>query len=185
MPGGAVIVGYTGKLPALGDFVRVGLPRRFTDPWDEWWQRSLAGIRQSEGWTEAWLEAPVWRFHLGGGACGAEAVRGLWMPSVDRVGRYFPLTLAAVGAVDGLSGGFLDALEQAGRTAISIDLAPDALTPLVEAAVGGDGFGDEVAVEDGASLWWTEGAPRVPATRFGCQGLPDGTAFAAMLDASS
>ena len=47
-------------------------------------------------WLEAFLEAPVWRFVLPPGLCGARAAIGLIMPSVDKVGRYFPLTLGGV-----------------------------------------------------------------------------------------
>ena len=81
--------GFFGKLPARGDFVRENLPRDFTDAWDGWWQRGMADTqaRFGEDWREAWLEAPVWRFVLPPGLCGAAGVLGLWMPSVDRAGR--------------------------------------------------------------------------------------------------
>src|SRR5262249_23889417 len=39
---------------------------------------------------------PIWRFALSPGLCGAGAATGVLMPSVDRVGRYFPLTIVAV-----------------------------------------------------------------------------------------
>ena len=44
----------------------------------------------------AYLEAPVWRFALPPGMCGERAVLGLMLPSVDKAGRYFPLTFAAL-----------------------------------------------------------------------------------------
>jgi type VI secretion system protein ImpM len=37
---------------------------------------------------------PAWRFVLGPGVLGANAWVGLMVPSVDSVGRYFPLTVA-------------------------------------------------------------------------------------------
>ncbi len=91
-------IGFYGKLPARGDFVQAGLPRSFTDPWDRWLQRVLAASQAMLGdrWLPAWLEAPVWRFALMPGVCGPDPALGLWLPSVDRVGRHFPLTLAAV-----------------------------------------------------------------------------------------
>src|SRR5229473_1881218 len=91
-------IGFCGKLPARGDFVTSGLPRRFTEAWHDWLQPVLAASRRAlgEDWLAAWLEAPIWRFALSPGICGPDAVLGLWMPSVDRVGRYFPLTFAAV-----------------------------------------------------------------------------------------
>ena len=94
--------GLFGKLPARGDFVRENLPRDFTDLWDAWWQRGLADTqrRPREEWCAAWLEAPVWRFMLPPGLCGRNGVLGLWLPSVDKVGRYSPLTIAAAAPGD-------------------------------------------------------------------------------------
>src|SRR4029079_15339565 len=85
--------GLFGKLPARGDFVRENLPRDFTDAWDAWWQSSLPGTQQRprEEWRAAWLEAPVWRFVLPPCLCGKYGVVGLWLPSVDKAGRYSPL----------------------------------------------------------------------------------------------
>src|ERR1700739_3155085 len=118
----AVIAGFYGKLPARGDFVRSGLPRDFTDPWDAWLAQAIAGSRTRMGddWLPAFLEAPVWRFVLAPGLCGERAVLGLVLPSVDRAGRYFPLTFAALfdegSAV--ADAAWLDRCEAAGRAAL-------------------------------------------------------------------
>ncbi len=42
------------------------------------------------------MSAPIWRFTLDAGVAGPQAALGVLMPSVDRVGRQFPLTLAAL-----------------------------------------------------------------------------------------
>jgi type VI secretion system protein ImpM len=122
-------VGFFGKLPARGDFVRAGLPRGFVDPWDGWLQRVLpaSGAILGDAWEPAWLEAPVWRFALPPDLCGPEPVWGIWMPSVDSVGRYFPLTLARIGGTGSADGGFLSAAEAAGRAAIAQDWTPETL----------------------------------------------------------
>ncbi|MEG6992973.1 type VI secretion system-associated protein TagF, partial [Pseudomonas aeruginosa] len=39
---------------------------------------------------------PLWRFAIAPGLLGGEAVAGVVMPSIDRVGRYFPLTVACL-----------------------------------------------------------------------------------------
>src|SRR6185503_11461778 len=39
--------------------------------------------------------SPAWRFVCAAGTCGPTPIIGLMVPSVDRVGRYFPLTLVA------------------------------------------------------------------------------------------
>ncbi|HHM05130.1 MAG TPA: type VI secretion system-associated protein TagF [Gammaproteobacteria bacterium] len=89
--------GLFGKLPYRGDFIYRELPKSFTTPWDHWLQDGLATARQQlgEAWLEPYLIAPVWRFSLAKGTLDQRAWLGLLMPSVDKVGRHFPLTLAA------------------------------------------------------------------------------------------
>lgn len=89
--------GFYGKLPILGDFVTRRLPRDFLAPWDGWLQSSLAASREELGevWLNSYLNSPIWRFALSPGVCGNSAWAGILMPSVDKVGRYFPLTVAA------------------------------------------------------------------------------------------
>lgn len=89
--------GFYGKVTSHGDFVGRRLAPSFQQGWDEWLQ---AGMQQSrhklaERWVATWLSSPIWRFALARGVCGENAWVGLMMPSVDRVGRHFPLTLAA------------------------------------------------------------------------------------------
>jgi type VI secretion system protein ImpM len=95
--GTAVEVGFYGKLPSHGDFLRRRLPDAFVAPWDAWLQDCMAASRASlDGrWLDVFLTSPVWRFVCAPGACGPLAMVGVLAPSVDRAGRYFPLTLAA------------------------------------------------------------------------------------------
>jgi type VI secretion system protein ImpM len=144
-------------------------------------EAALAASRQAlgDGWLGAWMEAPIWRFALPNGACGPDAVLGSTMPSVDRVGRHYPLTVAAVfGGVDGAPGcvGWLEAAEQAALDALALDRAPDALGAALDSIA-------EPAWEAGAAGWWTAGSPRVPACRLTIAGLPAAADFAAMIDA--
>lgn len=92
--------GAYGKMPSLGDFFRIRAPRSFCAPWDEWLQSLLADTRAGLGarWEACYMSAPIWRFALAPGFAGPEAAAGVLMPSVDRVGRAFPLTLVVVGA---------------------------------------------------------------------------------------
>lgn len=88
--------GLYGKLPAKRDFVALGTPREFLAAWEPWMQAGLSASRVALGtaWQSAFLKAPIWRFWLGAEICGAPVV-GAFMPSVDGIGRYFPLTLFA------------------------------------------------------------------------------------------
>ena len=199
---GAAAFGFCGKLPARGDFVSAGLPRRFVDPWHDWLQAVIAGSRDllGEGWLPAWLEAPVWRFALPAGLCGPDGVLGLWLPSVDRAGRHFPLTVAAVttGAdLDELTDagiGFLERAEAAGIAALERDLVPEELSALLAepaarnpaANAACDGVHRPRLVRSaGAAAWWSAGSPRVPAGAFTGATLPDAAVFARMLDSGA
>jgi type VI secretion system protein ImpM len=186
----AVIAGFYGKLPARGDFVRGVLPRDFTDHWDSWLAQAIAGSRQSMGedWLPAFLEAPVWRFALSAGLCGDRAALGLMLPSVDRAGRYFPLTFAALydgGMAPADDPTWLDGCEAAGRAALEQDTPPELLPAMLgmPAAAAEDPAGrTETGIMQ--SIWWTAGAPRVAATRFVLPGLPDASVYATMLGAA-
>jgi type VI secretion system protein ImpM len=89
--------GLYGKLPARGDFLSRRLDAQFIAAWDEWLQGVMRESREmlGERWLECFLSMPVWRFALPAGMYSAAGWVGLMVPSVDRVGRYFPLTLAA------------------------------------------------------------------------------------------
>ena len=88
--------GFFGKLPARGDFVGRRLDDAFRHAFDTWLQRSIATSKRQLGhaWLPAYLNTPIWRFVLGPGLCGQAPSAGVMIPSVDRVGRYFPLILA-------------------------------------------------------------------------------------------
>jgi type VI secretion system protein ImpM len=90
-------VGLYGKLPSHGDFLRRRVSDAFVDAWDAWLREGLAASRAALGerWLNVYLTSPAWRFVCGPGACGPAAVLGVMAPSVDRVGRYFPLTLVS------------------------------------------------------------------------------------------
>ena len=90
--------GVFGKIPSLGDFLRAGLPAAFVSAWDTWLQTCIADGRAALGarWTDAYMSAPIWRFTLPPGVAGPRAASGVLLPSVDRVGRQYPLTLAAI-----------------------------------------------------------------------------------------
>jgi type VI secretion system protein ImpM len=92
-----VDVGLFGKLPSHGDFLRRRVSDRFADGWDAWLRQCLSRSQAALGdrWVDVYLTSPAWRFVAAAGACGPAAIIGLMVPSVDRVGRFFPLTLVA------------------------------------------------------------------------------------------
>jgi type VI secretion system protein ImpM len=91
-----VQVGFFGKLPVLGDFLSRRLGPDFVEPWDQWLQQAMHMARAQAGgeWNELYTQAAPWRFALEAGVCGGSPVLGVLVPSNDRVGRQFPLTVA-------------------------------------------------------------------------------------------
>ncbi|HET7594953.1 MAG TPA: type VI secretion system-associated protein TagF [Stellaceae bacterium] len=135
-------LGFFGKLPARGDFVTRRLTRDFTDPWDGWLQDAIAMSTQQLGeeWLDTYLTAPIWRFLISPGICGPLPMLGVMMPSVDRVGRYFPLTLA-VTVADCMTpakamltaGAWFDEVEQLALSALEDDADLDRIDQQAEA----------------------------------------------------
>jgi type VI secretion system protein ImpM len=88
--------GWYGKLPMLGDFAHRRLPLGFVSVCDTWLSQGVAASRQSLGpvWLDSYLTAPLWCFAWSPRVVDEHWWFGLLMPSVDAVGRYFPLVVA-------------------------------------------------------------------------------------------
>lgn len=122
-------VGFFGKIPSHGDFISRRLPRQFIEPWDQWLQGGISASRGQLGqeWLNIFLVSPIWQFGLMPGLCGDEAWAGVMMPSVDKVGRYYPLTLASrinpaqLPWLFDPSCGWFDALSQLAFTSLDYD----------------------------------------------------------------
>jgi type VI secretion system protein ImpM len=89
--------GLFGKLGSKRDFIALSTPQSFLEVWEPWVQACMSASRHqlTASWQNAFLTAPVWRFWLGADICGTTTL-GAIMPSVDGIGRYYPLTLLAV-----------------------------------------------------------------------------------------
>ena len=89
-------VGLFGKLPAHGDFIYRDLPSNFINAWDAWLQGFVGSSREQIGdqWLDVYLTSPIWRFAFSEGVIDQYAWAGIVLPSVDRVGRYFPFSVA-------------------------------------------------------------------------------------------
>ena len=127
--------GFYGKVTSHGDFVTRRLPDALVAAWDGWLQQCMLASRQQLGadWLAHYLTSPIWRFAIAEGIVGDQAWAGVLMPSVDRVGRHYPLMLAApvsagVPLLDwvGKGRGWLDALEDLARSSLAADFVLDA-----------------------------------------------------------
>lgn len=175
--------GAYGKIPAMGDFLRIGLSASFVKVWDDWMQRSLLAAEQALGsyWRQAYFSAPIWRFTLQPHHTGMAAMSGIVMASVDRVGRQYPLTLVAQHPPDRYAQRHFanrlvfEKLETLALTVLEHDLGREELTraleyiqlePLLESALKGHVYtgsvppdaliaGDALAPHLGPQALWT------------------------------
>lgn len=228
-------VGFYGKLPCRGDFLQRRAPMPFVDAWDPWLQECIHASKEQlqDAWLDAYLTGPVWRFVLDAGVCGEDRYAGILVPSVDRVGRYFPLTVVAqlqvglcpLDVACGASAWFeaaeglvIDALEaealdidafdesigrlgeplatqsasesaslmnalnastfpmQAGRWHVPLESAQS-----LQRAINVLAYREMSRASQPLTLWWTEGSAAVGASWLTSRGLPEASAFAAML----
>jgi len=138
---GAIIdLGFYGKLPTYGDFIQKRLPTDFINPWHEWLQSGMLACRERnpEGWMPFYLNCPAWSFVLSAGVCGEQAVAGVTIPSVDRVGRYFNFTMASMLPPDtspavfaGTYGDWLDSLEDFALSVLEQEMDQDRIEDMI------------------------------------------------------
>lgn len=126
MPATDLTTGYFGKIPATGDFVGRRLPAGFVRVWDRWVVRNLTPL-VAEG---IWPDHVGLRFLIGPAASGPMA--GVVLPSADRVGRRFPLTvasptLAAAAGYAASAAPWFDRIERAAAAARDGELDADGL----------------------------------------------------------
>lgn len=164
--------GWYGKLPGLGDFAVRRLPPRFVAAWDEWISAGLQCAREAQGpdWLDGYLVAPIRRFWIAAGVLDGQAWSGLLMPSVDRVGRCFPLTVAQPMASLALALSareWIEGIDAAMRATLKQDGRPDDLEhelSHVPAAQDRDAMSTPLATgllqhaAPACSVWWCDGA---------------------------
>jgi len=92
--------GWYGKLAFLGDFAGRRLPHALQQACDRWLAGGIDCSHAQLGgrWLDCYLTGPLWRFAWAPGVAEPGDPRwwfGVMMPSVDSVGRYFPLLITA------------------------------------------------------------------------------------------
>ena len=93
---GPTAPGWFGKLACLGDFASRRLSPEFVAACDSWLSQGVDKSRAQLGdiWLDTYLTSPLWRFAWAPGLVDTQWWFGVMMPSVDNVGRYFPLVVA-------------------------------------------------------------------------------------------
>jgi len=190
--------GCRGKAPTRGDFLTLGVPGVFLDPWETLLARTLTEARGAAGdaWDRTFAETPVWRFLLGPGALSPAGVVGVMIPSRDRVGRAYPMVVLcglpmeadAVGVpFDGRR--WFEGAETTAAALVAGLSTPEDL-PILLASLGRPrvGRGGPAArkllgsLPDPFSLWWTRGGGAVAPSVLVAPGMPDPAALAALFD---
>jgi type VI secretion system protein ImpM len=89
-------LGFFGKIPLTGDFIHRRMSSVFMNRWDEWLKINIlhSQTQLGERWLPIYSQSPMWRFCIAPGVIDDKAYLGIMIPSVDSVGRYFPLTVA-------------------------------------------------------------------------------------------
>ncbi|MEL7526391.1 MAG: type VI secretion system-associated protein TagF [Pseudomonadota bacterium] len=186
------LTGYFGKLPDRADFVTGRCPDGFLKLWEPFLMRGLAQSRQElgSGWEDAYMTMPVWHFVMrpsAGTDEPAASAAGALMPSIDKVGRKFPLTIVAPLAdgqmadqpasdwSDAVEAVLVDALRE-DATLAGFQAAVAGLTePILDAEMGKTPVGEDMAPDQEtqgriASRFWCRAGTKT--YLFDCDGLP-------------
>ena len=126
---------WFGKLPSIGDFVGRRMSHELTTDWDYWLRSGLDQLRSDapDTWTQRFVHSPIWFFLTPARITGVPAC-GVIAPSVDRVGRFYPLTVMSLAterqqamAEPAALGRFLAGVHAAVVDARRLPLSPDEL----------------------------------------------------------
>lgn len=181
-------IGLFGKLPQRADFVAVNLPPTILHPLEQWLEAGVAQSRTilGEHWLEAYLVAPIWRLWIGPEVFG-HACCGALMPSVDAVGRYFPLLLLAWSADESAppppqqdpADAWYESIEARLLSVLQAGQLPDlaAVTAGLEALA----TGSIPAAKAAQSYWWRDAADPIITHA----GLPPAKFYAELLRPTS
>lgn len=185
--------GLFGKLPALGDFVSRGLGGDDLRRVDGWLAGGMLALQSSsENWLQSYLVSPVWQCVIPAGRLCEHACAGALMPSVDRVGRYFPLMVwrPMLSPVDGAAlvrdlAGVAACLP----AALHELLPPEALLERLAqpnarhvAAPDGERLLAGFREDGNLSLWWSLPGPLAPFRFVSHRGAADPELFVSLFD---
>ena len=187
------MLGFYGKVPSQGDFVGRNLPADFVQAWDEWLQQRMHYLMSELGdaWLEHYLVSPIWRFYLPRGVVNEQQWTGIWVPSVDKVGRYFPLifampihsSISAYGIFDGKNNHWYEKLEEIALKVLVELLTVEEIEELLKIETTGlNNFYNESdeKLPLGSSTWFSVGEMLKPLS-FICDTLPSNSEFLFMI----
>lgn len=150
---------WFGKLPSQGDFVGRRMPHAMVKCWDDWMRSGLDTLRHEApaNWEQRFVHSPLWFFMSPAVVMGVPVV-GVLAPSVDRVGRCYPISVMAVadqddcglasdGAVIRFLTGARDAVINARRLPLSADQLDAQLAQLCSPFASDDPAADGALID--------------------------------------
>lgn len=169
------VFGFFGKIPAVGDFVQRNLAASVSASVDAWLQEGMYLLgQQGQPFQDSYLISEVGFFVLPQQVWAEQAIAGFIMPSIDRVGRLFPLvflqSLADHQPIDlGPISSELGRASDMAIHALQQRMSPDELYQRLLVATAGSGAaerepapdteaGKAFAMDGTHSLWWRRGA---------------------------
>jgi type VI secretion system protein ImpM len=190
--------GWYGKLPGMGDFAQRRLPNRFVSAWDKWLQNGFEYLRSADtDWANSYLQGHVWFFMLGPSVIGPKPWIGLLIPSVDSVGRYFPITIAielldsdsdgGIGSdgSDPQVGTMLSAYAQVTLSALELDLGAEAFDhQLAQSCLEAASLAGQVASPKAARSIWHTDANFQGSAGFSIGGMPGNSEFSLLFSSA-
>jgi type VI secretion system protein ImpM len=137
--GQAPLVGWFGKLPAIGDFAGRGLPSALREQVHAWCAEGMGRLAEQHGqtWKAAYQLAPVWHFAMNANIWDARPLVGCVAPSMDCVGRCSPVV--ALRSVDAAR--MAECLPPQSRWLFDVEAL---LRRLVQGALGADAMQAEL-----------------------------------------
>jgi type VI secretion system protein ImpM len=187
-------IGFFGKVPTHGDFVATGLDRQLQGMMDEWIQSGIQACEAEFGaaWEEMFTALPPWRFVIGRSIWSSAPIAGVLLPSKDRVGRSFPLVIAAQlasyhGKLTRLCTDhtWFIAAEALAETSTKRDFDINALIAglkRLRLPRGEDGENADGVATDLPSVWWMVEPESRKAIGFRTEGVPGPVDFKRLLD---
>lgn len=157
-------IAFYGKLPWTGDFITRNMDFSQCQLVDQWLSAGMAALQDADtNWLESYLSAPVWSFCVPAGVWAEPAVCGALMPSVDRVGRYFPFLLFWP-AGESINCQQLVYLSRAMPVLLEQQIHPDDITGFIAQSVNtqapredyNPGSEGHYAVREGLCHWWND-----------------------------
>lgn len=171
----------------LGDFAHRRLPHGVTNTCDAWLMQCMQASREqlAEQWPQAYLAAPIWRFEWECGVVNGDHWFGVLMPSVDRVGRYFPLVITQAfeepPTTESLDAWF-EHLSHAAADTLQGDANLDDFEAALARAPAIASAKDADPAAQGSTRWWIDGRSAREPPRFAVPGLPAPGRFVAFLE---